>query len=152
MAGDVQIKQLPAQLALTVRKRVKMREVAQGMGEAFGALMGHAGATGARFTGPPFSLYPEMPSEEFTFFVCMPVAPGAVAGEGVELEELPAVEAATLLYKGPYDGMKSSWQSLMEWVGASGRQPGGPLREIYLSDPETVAPQDLLTELVVPLA
>ena len=67
----------------------------------------------------------------------MPVAPGAVAGDGVELEELPAVEAATLLYKGPYDGMEPSWRSLMEWVGTSGRQPGGPMREIYLSDPET---------------
>ncbi len=44
---DVQIKQLPAQSALTVRKRVKMGEVAQGMVEAFGALMRHAGATGA---------------------------------------------------------------------------------------------------------
>lgn len=93
-----------------------------------------------------------MPGAEFTFFVCMPVAPGAVAGEGVELEELPAVEAATLLYRGPYDGMEASWRRLMEWVGTSGQQPGGPLREIYLSDPDTVAPQDLLTELVVPLA
>ena len=152
MGDDVQIKQLPAQLALVVSKRVKMGEVAQGMGEAFGTLMGHAGASGAQFVGPPFSLYPEMPSEEFTFMVCMPVAPGAVAGDGVELEELPAVEAATLLYKGPYAGMEPSWRSLMEWVGKSGRQPAGPMREIYLSDPDTTAPEDLLTELVVPLA
>ncbi len=62
MADDIVVKQLPAQLALTVRKRVKMGEVAQGMGEAFGALMRHAGATGAQFAGPPFSLYPEMPA------------------------------------------------------------------------------------------
>ena len=152
MAEDIQIKQLPAQLALTVSKRVRMNEVAAGMGEAFGTLMRHAGTTGARFAGPPFSLYPEMPAEEFTFLVCMPVAPGAVSGDGVELEELPAVEAATLLYQGPYDGMESSWRSLMEWVGKSGRHPGGPLREVYLSDPDTTAPEDLLTELVVPLA
>jgi effector-binding domain-containing protein len=152
MGDEVQVKQLPAQLALVVSKRVKMGEVAAGMGEAFGALMRHAGATGARFAGPPFSLYPEMPAEEFTFLVCMPVAPGAVAGEGVALEELPAVEAATLLYKGPYDGMEPSWRRLMEWVGASGRRPGGPMREVYLSDPDTVPAEELLTELVVPLA
>lgn len=152
MADDIVVKQVPAQLALTVRTRVKMGEVAQGMGEAFGTLMRHAGASGAQFAGPPFSLYPEMPAEEFTFLVCMPVAPGAVAGAGVELEELPAVEAATSLYRGPYDGMEPAWRRLMEWVGASGRHPGGPLREIYLNDPDRVAPQDLLTELVVPLA
>jgi effector-binding domain-containing protein len=152
MADDVSIKQLPAQLALVVHKRVKMAGVAAGMGEAFGTLMRHATATGARFCGPPFTQYPEMPGEEFTFLVCMPVAPGAVAGDGVELEELPAVEAATLLYRGPYGAMEPSWRSLMAWVGKSGRQPGGPIREVYLSDPETCAPEELLTELVVPLA
>ena len=90
--------------------------IAAGMGEAFGALMRHAGTTGAQFAGPPFTRHPEMPGEEVTFLVGMPVAPGAVAGDGVELEELPAVEAATLLYKGPYDAMKASWRRLMDWV------------------------------------
>lgn len=152
MADDIVVKQLPAQLALVVSKRVKMNEVAQGMGEAFETLMRHAGATGAQLAGPPFCLYPEMPAEEVAFLVCMPVAPGAVAGDGVELEELPAVEAATLLYKGPYGGMEPSWRRLMEWVGTSGRRPGGPMREIYLNDPDQVAEEDLLTELAVPLA
>ncbi len=152
VADTIQTKHLPAQLALVVSTRAKMNAIAQAMGEAFGTLMRHAGATGAQFIGPPFVLYPEMPAEEFTFMVCMPVAPGAVAGESVELQELPGVEAATLLYTGPYDGMEPSWRRLMEWVGQSGRQPGGPLREIYLNDPDTVAPEDLLTELVVPLA
>ena len=152
MTDDIVVKHLPAQLALVVSKRVKMDEVAQGMGEAFETLMRHAGATGTQLAGPPFSLYPEMPGEEFTFLVGMPVAPGAVAGDDVALEELPAVEAATLLYKGPYDGMEPSWRRLMEWTATGGRHPGGPLREIYLSDPDTVAPEDLLTELVVPLA
>ena len=108
MADDIVVKQLPAQLALVVSKRVKMDDVAQGMGEAFQTLMRHAGATGARFTGPPFSLYPEMPAAEFTFMVCMPVAPGAAAGDDVALEELPAIEAATLLYRGPHDGSMPS--------------------------------------------
>lgn len=152
MADDIQIRQLPAQLTLVVSKRVKMAEIAAGMGEAFDLLMRHAAATGAQFVGPPFSLYPEMPAEEFTFLVCMPVAPGAVAGEGVELQELPATEAATLLFKGPYDAMEPSWGRLWEWVGRSGRQPAGPMREVYLNEPGTVAPADYLTELVVPLA
>ncbi len=152
MSDDIQIKQIPAQLALVVSTRVKMTEIAQGMGEAFDVLMRHAAATGAQFAGPPFVLYPEMPAEEFTFLVCMPVTPGAVAGEGVDVMELPAAEAAMLLYRGPYDAMEPSWRRLMEWVGRSGRQPAGPPREVYLNEPGTVAPEDLLTEMVVPLA
>ena len=152
MSDEIQIKQIPAQLALVVSTRVRMTEISAGMGRAFEVLMRHAAATGAHFAGPPFTLYPEMPAEEFTFLVCMPVAPGAVAGEGVDLQELPATEAATLLYRGPYDAMEPAWSRLMQWVGASGRQPGGPMREVYLNDPDAVGPDDLLTELVVPLA
>lgn len=152
MSDDIQIKQIPAQLALVVSTRVTMAELPEAMGRAFDALMRHAAATGAQFAGPPFTLYPEMPSEEFAFLVCMPVAPGAVAGDVVELQELPATEAATLLYRGPYDAMEPAWTRLMAWVGQSGRQPGGPLREVYLNEPDTVAPEDLLTEMVVPLA
>lgn len=152
MTDDIQIKQIPAQLALVVSKHVKMSEVGTGMGEAFDVLMRHTSATGAQFAGLPFSVYPEMPAEEFTFLVCLPVAPGAVAGEGVDLQELPAAEAATLLFRGPYDAMEPSWRRLMAWVADSGREPAGPPREVYLNDPDTVAPEDYLTELIVPLA
>jgi effector-binding domain-containing protein len=152
MSDEIQIKQIPAQLALVVTTRVRMAEIAEAMGRAFDALMRHAEATGAQFAGPPFSMYPEMPAPEFTFLVCMPVAPGAVGGEGVDLQELPATEAATLLHRGPYDAMEPAWTRLMAWVARSGRHPGGPMREVYLTEPDTVAPDDLLTELVVPLA
>ncbi len=152
MGDGVEVKQVPAQLALVVHTRVSLQTIKEGMGAAFDTLMRHARATGAQFVGPPFVLYPEMPSGEFAIAVCMPAAPGAVAGAEVALEELPAVEAATLLYQGPYDGMEPSWRRLMEWVGASGRQPAGPVREIYLSDPDQVGEEESLTELVVPLA
>jgi effector-binding domain-containing protein len=149
---DIEVKEVPAHLALVVHASVTLASIKEGMGAAFGALMAHARATGAQFVGPPFVMYPEMPGGEFPIVVCMPVAPGAVAGGEVAVEELPAVEAATLLYQGPYDGMEPSWRRLMEWVDAAGRRPGGPLREIYLSDPGEVSEADLLTELVVPLA
>jgi effector-binding domain-containing protein len=152
VSDDIQITHIPAQLALVVTKHVPMTEIGAGMGEAFHALMRHAEATGAQFVGPPTTLYPEIPRDEVTFLVCMPVAPGAVGGEGVDLRELPAVEAATLLYTGPYEGMGPSWERLMAWLGTSGRRAGGPMREVYLNDPDSVAPEDLLTQLVVPLA
>jgi effector-binding domain-containing protein len=152
MTDDIEVKQVPAQLALVVRTNVTMASIAEGMGAAFDTLMRHTGTAGAQAAGPPFALFPEQPEGEFAIAVCLPVAPGAVADDEVTLEELPAVEAATLLYRGPYEAMEPAWQRLMGWVAASGRQPGGPPREIYLSDADQVAEQDLLTELLVPLA
>lgn len=152
MAADIQIKSLPGVLALVAHSSADAGTVKERMGEAFGVLMRHAGATGARFAGPPFTQYEEPVEGEFAFAVCMPVAPGAVPGDGVELEKMPAAEGATLLYKGPYDGMEASWRELLAWVTENDRQPGGPLREVYLNDPGQVAESELLTEMVVPLA
>lgn len=152
MNEDIVIKNLPAQTALAVHARVTMATVAEKMGEAFATLMAHVGKTAARPAGPPFVQYPEMPSADFPIVVCLPVAAGAAGGGGVTLESLPAGEAATLLHKGPYAGMEPSWRRLLQWLQTSGRKPSGPMREVYLNDPRTCAPQDLLTELVVPLA
>lgn len=152
MTADIQIKNLPGGLALVTRSSATADTVKERMGEAFGVLTRHMGATGARVVGPPFTQYEEPVEGQFAFAVCMPVAPGAVAGDRIELEELPPVEAASFLYTGPYDAMEGSWRSLLAWVTENDRQPGGPLREVYLNDPASVGADDLLTELVVPLA
>lgn len=152
MSDEVIVKRLSAQWALVVHQHVTTGDISQGMAEAFERLMAHAQASGAQFAGPPFNQYPEPPGPDFTFLVCMPVLPGATAGEGVSVEELPGGEAATLLHRGPYDQVEPSWQRLMEWVAASGRQPAGPVREVYLNEPGTVPPDELLTEMIVPLA
>lgn len=149
---DVEVKQIPAQLALVVHTRGTLETVAAEMGAAFGTLMRHAQATGAQFAGPPVAVYPEMPEGEFAFDVCMPVAPGAVAGDAVPLEELPAVEAATCLHKGPYTTIGQTWERLVQWAAENGRQPGGAAREVYLNDPQQVRAEEILTELVMPLA
>ena len=89
MEHDIQTKEIPAQLALTVHARVSLATIPEGMGKAFDALMAHAQAGGGQFAGPPFCLFPEPPGDDFGIVVCVPVAPGARAGEGVELEEIP---------------------------------------------------------------
>jgi effector-binding domain-containing protein len=152
VAADIQVKRLPAVLALVASSSADAGTVKERMGEAFGVLMQHVGTTGARIIGPPFTQYQEPVGAQFAFAVCMPVAPGAVPGDGVGVEELPAVEAASFLYTGPYDAMEASWRGLLAWVAENGRQLGGPLREVYLNDPTQVAESDLLTEMLVPLA
>ena len=149
---EVTIKEIPDQLALTVAKRVSMATVGDGIGEAFAAIMAHAGASGAQFVGPPFCLYPDEMGDEFGMVVCLPVAPGASAGEGVALETVPGGTCATLLHRGPYSAIGDSYGALQAWIAANGRQPAGPPREVYLNDPQTVPAAELLTEIDWPVA
>ena len=152
MDYEIVQKELPAQLALTVRKRVAMATIGAAMGEAFGAIMAHVEAGGAQYAGPPFSLYPDEMADEFDVVICMPVAPGATAGPGVDLEEVPGGTVAGTLHAGPYGTVGEAYAALQAWMAAHGKRPGTPARETYLTEPGTVPDSELLTEVSWTLA
>jgi effector-binding domain-containing protein len=152
MAYEIELKDIPAQLALTVRKRVTLATIAQAMGEAFGAIMAHVEAGGAQYAGPPFALYPGEMADEFDVVICMPVAPGATAGPSLDLEEVPGGTVACTMHKGPYSAIGEAYGALQAWMAANGKQPGAPAREVYLNEPGAVPEGELLTEVDWPVA
>ncbi|MEL6643023.1 MAG: AraC family transcriptional regulator [Pseudomonadota bacterium] len=80
---------------------------------------------------------------------------GPVALEApLEPLDLPAGRYAVMHYKGPYTGLKAAYDYLYgEWLPKSGEEVGDhPPIEIYLNSPQEVAPEDLLTDVCVPLA
>lgn len=66
---------------------------------------------------------------------------------------LPAGRHAVLHFKGPYVGLPAAYDQLYgTWLPASGEVPSDhPSFEIYLNSPLDTAPEDLLTEICVPL-
>ena len=152
MDYEISEKELAPQLALTHRRTVTMPTIAENVGAGFGALMERGGQTGAQWAGPPFILYPEDCSGEFEMVVCMPVAPGATGGEGVELEEIPGGLVATTVHAGSYREIGDAYTALQKWMTDNGRRPAGMVREVYLNDPGEVPASDLLTEVIWPVA
>lgn len=72
-----------------------------------------------------------------------PLAKGRIAG---------GLYAVTL-YRGPYTGLHLAFDRLYgAWLPASGYEADDrPCVEVYLNDPETTAPEELLTELRLPV-
>jgi effector-binding domain-containing protein len=91
-------------------------------------------------------------AEEFDVVICMPVAPGATAGPGVDIEEVPGGTVACTMHKGPYSGVGEAYGALQAWMAANGKRPGGPPREVYLNEPGAVPDAELLTEVDWPIA
>lgn len=79
---------------------------------------------------------------------------GDDAPEGFDSVELAAGKMAVLTYKGPYAMIKSGYDKLYgEWLPQSGQTPAdAPCYEVYLNDPRETAPEELLTEICMPLA
>ncbi|QRO01715.1 MerR family transcriptional regulator [Archangium violaceum] len=90
-------------------------------------------ACGPHVAGAPFCLFHEAEYREDDADIswCVPLAPGA-RPEGVHVEELPEVQAATLVHTGPPDSVGPSWARLFAHLHARERAPAVPLRETYL--------------------
>ena len=83
-------------------------------------------------------------------FECGPEVPLAAPLEQVTL---PAGRHAVLTYQGPYAGLPAAYDQLFGlWLPQSGEEPAdSPVFEIYLNSPMDTAPDDLLTEICLPL-
>lgn len=79
--------------------------------------------------------------------------PGAAVPEGLEAVEIEAGRTLVHTHRGPYEGIAAAWGEVMERiVPAMGVQPTGAfVWENYLNSPMDTAPEDLVTELCVPV-
>jgi DNA-binding transcriptional MerR regulator len=52
-------------------------------------------------------------------------------GEVVTVVDLPEVEVAAAIYRGPVEGIPSAWEALVRWIEDSGLRLVGDCRELY---------------------
>ncbi|MCP3138299.1 MerR family transcriptional regulator [Pyxidicoccus xibeiensis] len=109
-------------------------------------------ACGPHVAGAPFCLYHEAEYREDDADIswCVPLAPGA-RPEGVHVEELPEVQAATLVHTGPPDSVGPSWARLFAHLHAHERVAAVPLRETFLrvGTTDAASSSTWLTELAL---
>jgi len=64
----------------------------------------------------------------------------------------PGGSWASTLHVGAYDVLPLAYTALLDHVHERGHEPGGVVCESYLTDPGTVAEEELVTALAMPLA
>lgn len=96
------------------------------------------GAAGRCAAGPPIAYYEPAPDESgdgqaVRVHAAVEVAPDATADDSLDVLDLPGMEsAATLVHRGPMDGVFRSMQILARWIDDNGYQPVGYAREVCL--------------------
>lgn len=94
--------------------------------------------------------------------IFLPVAPGATTEAPLEVLDLPARDAVVATVRGPYTQISAAHDAIEEFVHAEGLtlpDAGAPdataavkAFNVYLTTPDKAAPEDLVTEVVQPLA
>ena len=86
-------------------------------------------------------------------FAALEVSADMALPDGLEEMNVAKGDVAVLLFTGPYSGLKAAYDYLYgDWLPNSGREiRDAPSYEVYLNSPMDTAPEDLLTEICVPL-
>ncbi len=65
--------------------------------------------------------------------------------------EVPGGQVAWLVHRGAYEELGVAYHALCAWAQERGYEQRDALREIYLNDPAEVPPDDLETEVLLPI-
>jgi AraC family transcriptional regulator len=151
----VEIKEMATMHVLFLRHVGPYDEV----GETWERLCDWAGERGlidgdSLFLGTSYDDPEVTPADKLRYDACITV-PTRVVGEGeFGVTDLPAGRYATTIHEGPYSGLNETYSRIYGgWFAMQGLEPGpAPCVEFYLNSPEDTAPEDLLTEVYVPIA
>ncbi|HLP46525.1 MAG TPA: GyrI-like domain-containing protein [Candidatus Kapabacteria bacterium] len=105
--------------------------------------------------GPSLSLYFNSPAEvkpeelrwAFGFIVSPEIAPK----EPIKKMELKKQQAVVYLHKGPYTNLAKSYEIAWKFLTDNGYRVAGPMAEKYLNNPMEVTPENLQTEIIIPV-
>jgi effector-binding domain-containing protein len=155
--SEPKIKEEPQVRVLSKRSKGISPEV---FGKMMGDLVGVVNspqnqANFVRIVGPPMSIYYDhkYSEDEGEFDVAFPIT-GKVTLNSSEFEvkNVPKRKVASLVHKGSYETIGLAYKTLYEWIQENGYDMIGPMMDIYLSDPNTVKPEDILTEIQAPIS
>lgn len=96
----------------------------------------------------------DTPASELRSYACVAVDADTEIAPPLEELDLEAGPVAVLHYTGPYSGLRDCYQYLCgTWLPRAGRTPrDAPCYEINLNSPRDTPPEELRTDICVPLA
>jgi effector-binding domain-containing protein len=83
--------------------------------------------------------------------VAWPVSGKAKGSGEINVYELPGGKMARTVHRGPYDTCEPTYLRLFSWIADNHLKITGPIREIYPNDPRQVKPEEIITEILVPV-
>ena len=94
------------------------------------------------------------PADKIRYDACIVVGPEVQPSGDIGVQEVGGGQYAVTVHRGPYEHMSATYARLCgEWLPAHGREPrSAPSLEIFLNYPEGTPPEELRTEIYVPLA
>jgi effector-binding domain-containing protein len=121
------------------------------IGEFMGAFFKQGLTPSGALLGQYFNSPGEVDEADLKWAIGMPVVKDAAVKEPLKRGEFKQTVIAYYLYKGPYEKIGTAYDILFKQITEKGYAPAGPTMENYLDDPYTTKPEEIRTEIIVPV-
>lgn len=154
--NEVTVVDVKPQLVLGMRKRGKYEQIGEMLPKVFEFVI----AKGIEIAGMPTFVCHEMTPEEAMkadeegnadVEVAVPVAQKTEGTGEITCYELSGGKMARIIHRGPYMECGVTYEKLYAWIAENKKKITGPMREIYLNDPNEVPQEEILTEIYAPI-
>jgi effector-binding domain-containing protein len=137
--------------AACIRIRTAVANLQGELGKGYGEIMSVLGRQGVQPVGAPFAIYHNMDMNDLDVEMGFPVAAPFRAEGRIKPGSIPGGRTAVATHKGPYETMEKTYNGITAFIAEKKAVPMGLCYEVYLSDPQTTKPEDMLTEINFPL-
>ena len=151
MSNQCDVRELPAQLVLAIRTRTTIQDLPQFLGRAYGAIAEYLAELGQHPAGARYAAYYNMDMQNLDVEGGFPVSVRLPDKGEIKSGEMPGGKVATCFHLGPNSDIGAAWDALAQWVKDNGHDATGVAYEIYWNDPAHTPPQELRTQLVLPV-
>jgi len=107
-----------------------------------------------KMVGPVMTIYhdEEYREEGADIEVAVPVTGKVVVEDpAVEVRNLEPCRVVSLVHRGSYETIGQAYRRLHGYAAEKGLLIAGPMRDLYLNDPNSVSPDEIMTEVQVPI-
>ena len=148
---DVTIKQQPQLRIAGIRHIGPYEQIGREFG-ALGRILGGPPPAGSQMIAVYHDDPAVTPPATLRSDAALALRDGTPTPNGLIEQRVPGGRYARTVHKGSYEGLPAAWNALKnEWLPKSGHHMGHPSYEVYLNNPMTTPPAELLTEIYLRL-
>lgn len=156
-AIEITVEEVESTTVLFISDSTKMEgdSIATKLGSAYGELMSYLGENEIEMAGVPLSICNRFSMEEmfYSFNAAIPVAEEVtteLTGR-IKTEQTYAGKVVKAVHVGPYESSIATYNALMKYLEENDLEENGKSWEEYVSDPSKVAPEELITNIYIPV-
>lgn len=147
------VRTVPAQQVLFVRRTCKQTDIGETMGQALPEVDAAMRRLKAQPSGPPFCRYAAWRDTDCDIETGFPVASAVQSDDDkIVSGQIGGGSALHTTHIGPYDKLSEAYAAGTQWLTTNKREAAGPPWEVYVTDPGEIAnPDEWKTEIYWPL-